>query len=214
MQQGRVQVDGVVAREPGIQIDPDRQVVACDGRQVVPESFVYVALHKPPGVVCTANDPERRPRAIDLVPAELGRLFTIGRLDANSEGLILLTNDGEFAQRLAHPRHHMRKVYELWLHAPLTEADIKVWLSGVMDQGERLRALKIRALPSGRAGFGYEVELGEGKNRHLRRMAACSKKSVLRLKRVAIGPLPLGSLKRAAWRHLTEPEVAKLSGGA
>jgi 23S rRNA pseudouridine2605 synthase len=214
MASGRVTVDGVVAREPGTTVDPTRQKVCCNGRPVQGESLVYVALHKPPGVVCTAHDPRGRPRAIDLVPSSLGRLFTIGRLDANSEGLILLTNDGEFAQLLAHPRHHVDKTYELWLQQPLAAAELGRWRRGIHDDGERLRVLSIAPLPKGPGGAGYRIVLGEGKNRHLRRMAAASGAKVVRLVRVAVGPLALGGIKRGAWRKLDERERVALLGAA
>lgn len=211
MAEGRVEVDGVVRREPGTQVDPDTQEIRCNGKVVKPSLMAYIALHKPPGHVCTSDDPLGRPRAIDLIPAQLGRLYTIGRLDADSEGLILLTNDGDFAHRLSHPRHHVHKVYELWLHEPLSDNDRKVWGRGIEDDGELLRVLELAPI-NDRSGFGYRVVLGEGRNRHLRRMSERSGKKVLRLKRVAIGPLSIGPLKRSAWRHLTATEVSQLAG--
>ena len=212
MAEGRVEVDGVVRREPGTQVDPDVQEIRCNGKVVKPSSLAYIALHKPPGHVCTSDDPLGRPRAIDLIPPHLGRLYTIGRLDADSEGLILLTNDGDFAQRLSHPRHHVHKVYELWLHEPLSDDDKKKWHRGIEDDGELLRVLDLKPLAREPAGFGYRVVLGEGRNRHLRRLSERSGKKVLRLKRVAIGPLSIGPLKRSAWRHLTPAEIASLTG--
>ncbi|HMO05646.1 MAG TPA: pseudouridine synthase [Kiritimatiellia bacterium] len=213
MTEGRVEVDGVIVREPGAQVEPERQEIRCNGRIVRPERNVYIALHKPPGHVCSSRDPDGRPLVIDLVPAELGRLYTIGRLDTNSEGLILLTNDGDFAHRLSHPRHNIRKVYEIWLDAPLQEADRSRWLAGIEDDGELLRVLDLAPLPgrSG-AGHGYRVVLGEGRNRHLRRMATASGRTTLRLMRVAIGDLVIGPMKRASWRHLDPEEVAALAG--
>lgn len=212
MAEGRVEVDGIIVREPGAQVDPERQEIRCNGRVVAKETPVYIALHKPPGHVCSSRDPGGRPLVIDLVPPTLGRLYTIGRLDADSEGLILLTNDGDFAHRLSHPRHGVHKTYELWLHEPLTPEDRKRWLDGIEDQGERLRVLELRPLEARPgAGFGYRAVLGEGRNRHLRRMAEQSGRKVLRLKRVAIGPLRLGALKRSAWRYLDAGELAQLT---
>jgi 23S rRNA pseudouridine2605 synthase len=215
MAEGRVEVDGVVVREPGAQVEPERQEIRCNGQLVRPERHIYIALNKPPGHVCSSHDPEGRPRVIDLVPSDLGRLYTIGRLDTNSEGLILLTNDGDFAHRLSHPRHNIRKVYEIWLDAPLDANDRDRWLAGITDEEELLRVLDLAPLPSrSGAGHGYRVVLGEGRNRHLRRMAAASGRITLRLMRVAIGSLVLGPLKRASWRHLTPDEVAVLAGRA
>lgn len=210
MQEGRVTVDGVEAREPGTVIDPDAVEVCFNGRVVRPQMFRYLALNKPPGFVCTSHDPQGRPCAVELVPTDFGRLYTVGRLDTNSEGLILITNDGDFAHRLMHPRHEVHKVYELWLHEPLSPEEILHWRQGIEDDGERLRVLSLFTMKADRSGFGYRVVLGEGRNRHLRRMAAACEKKVLRLCRVAIGSLQLGALKRGTWRDLTPDEVARL----
>ncbi len=208
MVEGRVTVDGVLVREPGCTVEPERAKILFNGKPVLRQEHHYLALHKPPGHVCTSHDPQGRPRAIDLVPGQFGRLYTVGRLDADSEGLILITNDGDFAHRLMHPRHEVHKHYELWLHAPLSEDDLRTWRRGVRSDDERLRVLAIQAMAPDRAGFGYRIELGEGRNRHLRRMASVSGKKVLRLKRVAIGRVRLGSLKRGTWRALTRDEIA------
>lgn len=210
MRDGRVTVDGVQVTEPGVIIDPATADVKVDGRKVVPAALVYLALHKPPGHVCTSSDPRGRLKAVDLVPRDKGRLYTVGRLDAASEGLILLTNDGEFAHRMMHPRHGITKTYELWLTEPLSPLDVRRWRAGIEDGGENLAVLELEAFASGKAGHGYRVRLGEGRNRHLRRMAACSGKKVCRLVRVAVGPVALGNLKRGAWRVLTSTELDAL----
>jgi len=213
MSQGRVTVDGEIVREPGFQVDPDKTEICFNGKPVRAEAKVYLMLNKPPGIVCTSHDPQGRPRAIDLVPADKGRLYTVGRLDTNSEGLLLLTNDGDFANQLMHPRHHIVKSYELWLKDPLSDADIDAWKRGIHDAGEKLLVLSLERMPVSPAGFGYAMTLGEGRNRHIRRMAAFSGKKVLRLRRVAIGSLRLGSLKRGAWRLLTPAESNMLARG-
>lgn len=213
MKQGRVTVDGEIIRSPGFQLDPGRSVVCFNGREVKPESKVYILLHKPPGIVCTSHDPQGRPLALDLVPKDQGRLYTVGRLDADSEGMILLTNDGDFANQLMHPRHDIAKTYELWIRDPLSSVEIALWKKGLSDAGETLRVLDLKALAAGRAGYGYVVKLGEGRNRHIRRMAEHSQKKVLRLKRIAIGGLKLGQLKRGAWRFLSRAEVDLLVRG-
>jgi 23S rRNA pseudouridine2605 synthase len=210
MAEGLVKVNGEPVRQPGAVIDPATDRVEFRGRPVRPPSFHYLMLNKPPGYVCTSHDPRGRPRAIDLVPREFGRLYNVGRLDAESEGLLLITNDGDFAHRMMHPSHGKRKTYLLWLDQPLAEPDLAAWKKGIHSHGERLRVLSIRAQPRDRAGFPYRIELGEGRNRHLRRMAEASDKKVLRLQRIAIGSLALGPLKRGAWRPLTAEELDRL----
>lgn len=213
MAQGRVTVNGEIVREPGYQVDPDAVEICFNGNAVRPETKVYLMLNKPPGIVCTSRDPQGRPRAIDLVPSDQGRLYTVGRLDTDSEGLLILTNDGDFANHLMHPRHHVVKTYELWMKEPLSDSESEAWRRGVEDRGERLRVVDVKKLEAGRSGFGYLVKLGEGRNRHIRRMAESSGKKVLRLKRVSIGSLRLGGLKRGAWRVLTPAEVNNLVRG-
>jgi len=213
MEQGRVTVDGVIVREPGFQVDPQKAEICFNGKPVREEPKIYLMLNKPPGIVCTSHDPQGRPRAIDLVPADHGRIYTVGRLDTNSEGLLLLTNDGDFANQMTHPRHLKVKSYELWLKDPLSGRDCDAWRRGIDDGGEMLRVLELSMLEDSRAGFGYAIKLGEGRNRHIRRMAAFSGKKVLRLRRVAIGSLRLGPLKRGAWRHLTPAELNMLVRG-
>ena len=213
MESGRVTVNGCAISGPGVKIDPDKDLVALDGRKVVPAGRRYIMLNKPPGFVCTSSDPQGRPKVVDLVPAKPGeRLYTIGRLDMNSEGLILFTNDGAFAQQMSHPRHQTKKRYVLWLTSPLSTAQCRQWRAGIEDDGEQLRVLSIKAMPLDKTGHGYEIELGEGRNRHLRRMAAHAGKKVARLQRIAVGNLSLGGLKRSAWRELTEKEIQMLTG--
>lgn len=210
MEQGRVTVDGEIIREPGFQVDADRQTVCFNGKEIHPEKNVYYALHKPPGYVCTSHDPQGRPLAIDLLPSDVGRVYTVGRLDAVSEGLIIVTNDGSFAHRLSHPRYEVTKTYELSLARPLSVSDQKQWKQGIDWEGETLRVLTIRHMNTGKSGATYRVTLGEGRNRHLRRMAEFSDVRVLRLKRVSIGSLSIGDLKRGEFRVLTEKDVSRL----
>lgn len=200
-------MDGVSATEPGTRVDPAAQEIRFDGSIVRPEAHVYFMLHKPPGYVCTSSDPQGRPLVIDLIPSDFGRIYNVGRLDADSEGLIILTNDGEFAHRLSHPSHEAIKIYELWLNQPLTDDVRKHWIHGIQCGDEMLKVLKIDPLDAGKSGYGYRVRLGEGRNRHLRRMAEKSNLTVLRLKRVAIGQLAIGTLKRSCWRKLGKSEL-------
>jgi 23S rRNA pseudouridine2605 synthase len=210
---GRVTVNGRVVTELGTKVDPERDEVRVDGERArASQRRIYVALNKPSGVVCTASDPAGRPRAIDLVQVP-ARLFPVGRLDAESEGLLLLTNDGDFAQRVTHPRYEVPKVYRVVVKgepAPDALAKLRegVWLA----EGKAAPA-EIRILRQTRQLTTLALTLREGKNREVRRLLARVELAVKRLMRVRIGPVILGTLKRGQWRTLTEFEVRALLEG-
>jgi pseudouridine synthase len=208
---GLVQVDGVTVTELGTKVDPAVQKVVCNGRSVSREEKVWVMLNKPTGVICTSDDPEGRERVIDLISDIPGRLYTVGRLDVMSEGLILVTNDGDLAHRLMHPRHHIEKKYQVWIDRELTAQEIDRMLKGLNCRGEKLRALKVEPLRRMIASQpGYTLTLGEGRNRHIRRMMEVLDCKVIRLMRVSIGPLRLEKLRTGESRHLEPWEVEKL----
>ncbi|MCX7806792.1 MAG: rRNA pseudouridine synthase [Planctomycetota bacterium] len=208
--EGRVTVDGVAVEELGVRADPEKQKIAVDGRPVRKfESYVYYALNKPRGVLCSSFDPDGRPLAVDLIP-EKRRIYTVGRLDKDTEGLILLTNDGELANLLAHPRYRVPRTY---LARVAGEADSRavaklrrgVWLS----EGRTGPAL-VKVLRRGRNFSTLAVSIREGLNREVRRMLAKTGLKVKRLRRIKIGPLLLGDLPVGAFRRLTGAEVARL----
>lgn len=201
---GHVSVNGELCTDPSVRIaDGDR--VTLDGRPVKPVgSYVYVMLHKPRGYVCTAEDPHAPKKALDLIDLPGVRLVSAGRLDKNSEGLILFSNDGAWIEQLTHPRHGTRKTYQVTTDRPLSSADIRLLTtSGVQNDGETLRALSIRAEAPGR----YIFILGEGKNREIRRMMESLDNRTRRLKRIAVGDLRLGGLPMGRWRLLTPAEA-------
>jgi 23S rRNA pseudouridine2605 synthase len=209
--EGRVCVDGSVVTEPGTKVDPGLQTVSCDGKPVSREKKVWIMLNKPTGVICTSEDPEGRERALDLLPDVPGRVYTVGRLDVMSEGVLLVTNDGELAHRLMHPRHHVEKKYQIWIDRELTEEEIGRMLKGLNSRGETLRALKVLPLKSRDSrGFAYTLTLGEGRNRHIRRMMEVLGCTIIRLVRVSVGPLRLEKLKSGEYRHLNEVEIKEL----
>ena len=210
---GRVRVNGVPVVEPGSQADPLRDTVEVDGRPLPrAEPKRYVLLHKPRGYLTTREDPRGRPRVFDLVP-ELGvRLHSVGRLDFDAEGLLLLTNDGDLTFRLTHPRHGVRRVYHVLVEGPPR-------YDGAGGAGARGR-------PRGRAGTGrggapaarrrggahwIELSLAEGRYREVKRLCRAVGLVVERLRRVAFGPLQLGSLGPGQWRELTPAEVARIT---
>ena len=208
---GQVSVNGKPSRVLGTKIDPQRDSVTLDGKPVVLEQKVYIALHKPVGCVCTNSDTHGRPLAVDLLPRSLPRLYTVGRLDKDSEGLLFLTNDGTFSLRLTHPRYKMRKTYFVEVEGELKKAEIARLLKGVRSDGELLRAEKIFQVRAQVHGTELRLILSEGKKRQIRRMMASVGHSVKRLVRLAVGPIELGNLATSQWRHLTHEEVDKLT---
>lgn len=196
--------------QPGTSIDPARQTVTVNGRRVKPQQRVYLLLNKPAGILCTSRDPGGRPTFRDLLPPVPSRVYTVGRLDRDSEGLILVTNDGLLAQRLSHPRYGIRKTYRVIADRPLAPEEEQCMLDGVPSQGEKLRALNIRRMKTAARGAAYELVLGEGRNRHIRRMFEALGVRVRRLQRVALGPLTLGQLESGACRPLNTRELERL----
>ncbi|MBN1269231.1 MAG: rRNA pseudouridine synthase [Kiritimatiellae bacterium] len=209
---GIVTVDGRAVTQMGARIDPARQAVCVRGRRVLPQGRLYLALNKPRDVLCTSRDPRGRRTFLDLLPSVPARVYTVGRLDRDSEGLLLVTNDGDLAARLTHPRHHVLKTYRVWIEGVLGEDARARLVRGVESRGERLTAVEVRRVV-GEDGC-CEVVLAEGRNRQIRRMFEAVGLRVRRLKRTAIGPLSLGRLARGAWRELTAAEVAALRKAA
>ena len=207
---GRVAVNGRVIRELGTKVDPDHDAVTVDGKAVRVRRKLYVALHKPAGCVCSHADELGRPTIYDLLPKEWQIVRSVGRLDFNSEGLIFLTNDGQFALRLTHPRYGVRKKYMATVEGEVGGDMLKRFTQGIFDGGERLKALSARLVSGSRARSVVELELGEGKNREVRRLFESQGLSVKRLQRTQIGKIKLGELKPGRWRTLTETEIKTL----
>lgn len=205
---GRVQVNGVPAARGAMRIRPGDQVTF-DGKPVAPAAEkLYIMLNKPRGYVCTLEDRHAARKAVDLIPqAKQVRLVSAGRLDKDSEGLILFSNDGDFVAHLTHPRYEVEKTYRVSLSGELSEDAVRrLTGEGVMDSGDRLRA---KAVLSRGAGH-YDFILGEGKNREIRRMAACFHLEVKRLARIAVGGVRLGGLPCGQCRKLTAEEIELL----
>ena len=207
---GRVTLDGETVRELGVKVDPAHQRVTVDGEAVKPRRKRYVALHKPRGYLCTRRDPQGRRTIAELVPREWGNLYSVGRLDRDSEGLIFLTNDGHFCLRLTHPRYGIRKTYRVTLQGRIEQPVLEKIVRGVVERGELLKAERARILSANNTQSAVEVELAEGKNREARRLFEAHGVTVLRLQRIRIGPIKLGELPEGKWRALTEPEIKSL----
>lgn len=205
---GRVTVDGVTA-QMGARVDPGVQVVAVDGLRIpVAPGLTTYLLYKPVGTISTADDPQGRPTVVGLVPTE-PRVYPVGRLDADSEGLILLTNDGDLADLVMHPRHGIDKTYLVVVDGP-PGPWIDQLVTGVdLDDGPAA-ARSAKLVDQSRGQTMIEVEMGEGRNREIRRMCSVAGREVVRLVRTAVGPITDRSLRAGAWRVVTPAEVALL----
>jgi len=207
---GRVTVNGTVVRTLGAKVDPGQDHIEVDGQALRPKRKLYIALHKPRGYLCTRRDPYDRRTLAELVPKEWHHLSSVGRLDSESEGLIFLTNDGDFALRLSHPRYGVKKFYRVTVEGRLDSSVLPKVLTGIPDAGELLKADKARLISANNTRSVVEVELGEGKNREVRRLFATLGFQVSRLQRTQIGRIKLGELPAGKWRTLTEPEIKSL----
>jgi 23S rRNA pseudouridine2605 synthase len=207
---GRVAVNGEIVRVLGTKINPAHDKVSVDGKMIRAQRKLYVALNKPVGCVCSHQDELNRPTIYDLLPREWGIVNSVGRLDFNSEGLIFLTNDGQFALRLTHPRYGVRKKYVVTVEGEVTREMLQRFTQGIFDRGEKLKALTAKIISGSRARSVVELELAEGKNREVRRLFELENVSVKKLQRTQIGKIKLGELKPGKWRTLTETEIKTL----
>lgn len=211
---GRVSVNDSPVREPGYRVAPGDSVT-CDGRPVAARqnSFTYILMHKPVHTVCTASDPQGRRTVLDLLSPELRqqRVVPVGRLDYMSEGLLLLTNDGETTLRLTHPRFEHPKEYEVLVREKVRDDMLQTMQQGMrLAEGEQLAPVDASAVRQHDGKFLLRLTLRQGLNRQIRRMCRDLGLTILRLKRVSLGSLQLGSMKSGTWRHLNETEVSRL----
>jgi len=207
---GRVSVNGQPVRLLGTKVDPLHDEVMVDGRPVRAKRKLYVALHKPAGCVCSARDELGRPVIHDLLPKEWQNLHSVGRLDFDSEGLIFLTNDGQFALHLTHPRYGVRKKYLATVEGEVTREMLARFVGGIWHAGEKLQADKAVIVSGGRTRSVVELDLSEGKNREVRRLFESQNLTVKRLQRIQIGKIKLGELRLGKWRTLTAAEIKTL----
>lgn len=208
--EGHVTVDGVVVNTLGAKVEAARAQVAVDGKVVRPRRKLYIALNKPRGYLCTRNDPEQRETVLDLLPKEWSNLFPVGRLDRDSEGLLFLTNDGDFSLRLTHPRYGVRKRYVATVEGRIDESQLRRFTEGVQDEGELLKAERARLLAANNSHSTVDLELAQGRNREVRRLFAALGFEVVELRRTQIGPIRLGELPVGKWRVLTPVELKSL----
>ncbi|NUN93479.1 MAG: rRNA pseudouridine synthase [Verrucomicrobiae bacterium] len=207
--EGRVTLNGAVVRDLATRVHPAADRVECDGRPVVHAKRRYALVNKPAGYACTRNDPQARRTVYDLLPADLHTLAHAGRLDVESEGMLLLSDDGGWLHAVTHPRHGTRKEYEVVVRGIPNRETLARALRGVESRGETLRLESATLLATGAGRATLAVRLREGKNREIRRVFGALRHEVLRLVRVAIGGLPLGALKPGSWRWLAPEEIAR-----
>ena len=207
---GHVKVNGKPAKTLGTKVDPAHDDVSVDGSPVKRRRKLYVALNKPKGYISTRSDPEKRRIITDLLPLEWRNVYPVGRLDHDTEGLIFLTNDGDFALRLTHPRYGTRKIYEATVEGRLEPQHLRKLTEGVVHKGEQLKASRARLVSANNTRSVVEIELIEGKNREIRRMFETLGYEVSRLQRTQIGRIKLGELPKGKWRTLTETEIKSL----
>ena len=211
IQAGRVAVNGAVVTEMGVQVDETRDTVLLDGAPIQPEKEKrYVMYHKPAGEVTTVSDPEGRAAVLDHFRDYPVRLYPVGRLDYNSEGLLLLTNDGALTERMLHPSHLVEKTYLARVTGHVTLDTVRALRAGVLLDDHQTAPAKVRIIKEETFATAVLVTIHEGRNRQVRRMFEAMGHKVLQLRRVRFGPLELGDLPRGQWRELTAAEVRRL----
>ncbi len=220
---GRVSVNGVVANTLGARADPDVDEVTVDGVPVLRGRYRYFMLHKPRGFITTASDEMGRETVLDLVPIGDVLLHPVGRLDRDTEGLLIITNDGHLTDLLTHPRNEVEKEYLVGIDSHLAAEDLRRLVRGVESQGTRLSAASVQPVAPPAPAPGEEplaapawllIVLREGKNREIRRMMEVLGRKVILLRRIRVGPLRLGTLGSGAFREITDDEVAALYAAA
>ena len=210
---GRVRVNGAVVTELGAKANPARDVLEVDGKTVeTTQQKVYIMLHKPEGVVTTVTDPFGRSTVMDLVPSDV-RLFPVGRLDQDTSGLLLMTNDGEWAQKLTHPKHETKKTYVAVVKGVPSNENLRKLRNGIVIEGKKTAPAQVRLYEKipvkgeKMQNAKLMITIHEGRNRQVRNMCEAIGHKVISLKRVVIGGLELGNLAKGKWRHLTPKEV-------
>jgi len=210
--EGRVRVNGKVVTELGTKADAENDHIKVDGKLINPsQPKIYLMLNKPAGYVTTLSDPEKRQTVQDLLKGVKTRVYPVGRLDYHTEGLLLLTNDGDFAHRIMHPLHGFSKTYQAKIKGVLDDKTIAILEKGVYLEDGRTAPAEIRKIRKEVANSWIEIIIREGKKRQVRRMLERVGHSVVKLKRTKIGFVPLGDLPLGAYRHLTREEIEALS---
>ncbi len=208
---GRVTVGGKNVCELGTSVDPDYDEVFVDGKKIsLPNKKYYIMLNKPQGYITTSSDQFGRPTVLDLVADIKERLYPVGRLDYDTQGLLLLTNDGDFAQRLTHPKFEKSKTYRAVVRGFVSEQNSRLLAKGVIIDGKKTAPAKVKTAHKDDGTTQITLTIHEGRNRQVRKMCSSIGHEVISLKRIAIGDIILGNLPKGKWRHLNPVEINKL----
>jgi len=208
---GKVKVNGQVVRELGVKVDGEKSIIEVEGRQIKgPESLVYILLNKPRGYVSTAFDPQGRPTVLDLVGDVKERIYPVGRLDYDTSGLLILTNDGSLTNELIHPSKEVTKTYQALVRGWPSEAKLDTLRKGLQLEDGRTAPAEVKILKKQNGGTMVEIKIHEGRNRQVRRMFEKIGHPVIRLHRSMFAFLTLGKLNPGEWRYLTPEEAHKL----
>lgn len=213
IENGEVTVNGMRINSPALDVHPDYDVITVHDQPVKPNKYKYYILNKPPGYLCSASDRHAEKLVKELFPKDAPRLFTVGRLDKDSEGLILCTNDGKFANHVAHPSNRIPKVYRVTVGGTITTGKKSMLKDGITDQGEFLQATDVKDVSSSKGDTQpvIEITVTEGRKREIRRMCRKCDWEVIRLVRIRIGPVSLGNLSSGETRQLTQEEIKQLT---
>jgi len=213
IESGRVRVNGELVDYMGCVIDPERDIVEVDGREIKTESKkYYIMLHKPKNYVTTVSDDLGRPTVMHLVQDINARIYPVGRLDFDTSGLLIMTNDGEFANILTHPKHVVNKTYIARIDKPLEEDKLERLRAGITLDGVITSPAKAENIKRPQKGYEVKITIHEGRNRQVRRMLDAVGANVMSLKRISVGSLTLGNLPEGKWRKLSDAEINKLRG--
>lgn len=211
IQKGLVQINGKIIKEPGFPVDPDKDEIIVSGKKITEASKIYVMVNKPKGALSTSEDTHGRQRVLDLVPIK-ERLYTVGRLDMETEGLLLLTNDGDLTFYLTHPKHEFEKTYVGLVKGCPDQTSLAMFRQGMDIEDYHTAPAAIKIIKESRDTSLLEMKIHEGKKRQIRKMCAAMGHPVIDLKRIAIGELTLGNLKPGEWRYLNKDEIMYLKG--
>ncbi|MBS4868660.1 MAG: rRNA pseudouridine synthase [Eubacterium sp.] len=207
---GRVSVNNKVVTELGTKVESDSDIVKVDGKVVrICEKMVYILLNKPEGCVTTVKEQFNRKSVLDYVSDVKERIYPVGRLDYDTSGLLILTNDGELTYRLTHPKHNVNKTYIADVDREPTEEDMKKFESGIVIDGRKTAPAKIRIIKKGKL-ISLEIKIHEGRNRQVRKMCSAINCNVINLKRIALGDIELGNIEKGSYRVLNENEIKYL----